>query len=473
MWKTMSRDPKPDDIDQSDKDAIQSQGYLLTSLIGKGSFGRVYQAFDDHGHEYAIKAVQFRKMAHKSLRSHSAFDEFATSKVLSTMYYEVKNRRSSRRLSSGATKLTRPDRPPSPSLKRIFGELAALIASSSSERTSEDLSEDDCVGGFDKNDRGSKVLSEDLMKLKNASKQDGYEGVVVIYDVFVKGLSYFLVMEKLNGETLESYVRRQTEPLPEAQVKRYMFQMLKGLNFLWKNGIVHRDIKPENIMFTEKDCKELKFIDLGLGRFIPLSPEFDDCLLPFVDPSQAEYNASVLRKNVFFPSKLFSDPSGDAYKTIENLLVKYIELLEEMKESKTGLKESDLMRSPIGTPFYVSPEVVNGRGYTRNCDIWSLGMCFYFMATGKDLVRRRPSSFSREKKMVWENASRGGFVLQDVNSPDINRIICHMLCKNPKSPEDLLSDPWFDECREELHDYSSSSSDMLFYSQMGYNFRSC
>lgn len=488
----MSRTLNAGDIDPNDKDAIESQGYHVVSLIGKGAFGRVYQAYDNSGHEYAIKAVSFRKMVHKSPRSYSAFDEFITSKILSNLYYDYKTRQpsaasSSKRTLSGATKFTRKERL-KPSSKRIFYDVVSFLVSNGiklpNETTAKYLS---CLNiKFENSDFymgcDNEPFSQDISKVESnvECSSSEYEGVVIIYDVFIKNMSYFMVMERLKGETLEKYIRNQSSPLPEYQVKRYMFQVLKGMNLLWKNRIVHRDIKPDNIMFTRNDCKELKLIDIGLGRFVPPSSESDDSLLSFVNPNPvqplADYHSmSSQKKDIFNPSKLFTDPNEDAYKTIENAISKQMNSLENIKESNSDLSESDLIKSPVGSPFYASPDITAGRGYTRSCDMWSLGMCFYFMVTGKDLVRKRPASYSREKKLIWERAGKKDFVLQDIYSPNINRILCSMLCKNPPSPEELLRDPWFDECRgERLEGYPLPDSETTSPSpQIDFNFRSC
>lgn len=44
------------------------------------------------------------------------------------------------------------------------------------------------------------------------------------------------------------YMKAKKRPMPEMRVKNYLYQMLKGLEHLHKNGLFHRDIKPENIL---------------------------------------------------------------------------------------------------------------------------------------------------------------------------------------------------------------------------------
>lgn len=41
------------------------------------------------------------------------------------------------------------------------------------------------------------------------------------------------------------------------------------------------------------------------------------------------------------------------------------------------------MKTRIGTPYYVSPEVLRGdHPYSKECDLWSLGVITFFMIFG-------------------------------------------------------------------------------------------
>lgn len=53
--------------------------------------------------------------------------------------------------------------------------------------------------------------------------------------------------------------------LPETRIKFYMYQLLKAIDHMHRNGIFHRDIKPENILIKED---MVKLADFGSCRGI-------------------------------------------------------------------------------------------------------------------------------------------------------------------------------------------------------------
>ena len=50
--------------------------------------------------------------------------------------------------------------------------------------------------------------------------------------------------------------------------------------------------------------------------------------------------------------------------------------------SKILQDENGLMGTRLGTPYYISPEVLKGK-YDKGCDMWSVGVITYFFMTGE------------------------------------------------------------------------------------------
>src|SRR5262249_28229219 len=77
--------------------------------------------------------------------------------------------------------------------------------------------------------------------------------------------SVFLVMELLEGETVEEHVSKQPEHRLEiGEALALTDQLLEVLAAAHDSGIIHRDIKPENLFLTKDG--QLKILDFGLAR---------------------------------------------------------------------------------------------------------------------------------------------------------------------------------------------------------------
>ncbi len=140
-----------------------------------------------------------------------------------------------------------------------------------------------------------------------------HPNIVAIHDVGDWDGVPYIVMEFLEGTTLQTYLRRNMVfPWPEAtEVVR---QVAEALGYAHRNGVLHRDIKPANVMILADG--RVKVMDFGVA--------------------------------------LMASPGAEAVGTGEAI---------------------------VGTPYYIAPEVLEGKPYQPASDIFSLGVVFYQLLT--------------------------------------------------------------------------------------------
>jgi serine/threonine protein kinase len=145
----------------------------------------------------------------------------------------------------------------------------------------------------------SKLNHPHICTLHDIGQQDGID---------------YLVMECLDGETIDIRLKRSPLPLPD--VLRYGIQIANALDRAHRSGIVHRDLKPNNIMLTKDG---IKLLDFGLaknkGSPTPNDQTLTDTLtsegmilgtLPYMAPEQLEGRQADTRSDIFaFGSVLF------------------------------------------------------------------------------------------------------------------------------------------------------------------------
>lgn len=96
-----------------------------------------------------------------------------------------------------------------------------------------------------------------------------HPNIVQVFDFDVQDGQHYMVMELLEGDTLrarlnEYRVRSERMPLPE--ILRILVEVLGGLEYAHKEGIIHRDIKPANIMLTKRGQAVLT--DFGIAQIV-------------------------------------------------------------------------------------------------------------------------------------------------------------------------------------------------------------
>ncbi|KAL6911169.1 putative response regulator receiver Rim15p [Trichoderma evansii] len=87
--------------------------------------------------------------------------------------------------------------------------------------------------------------------------------VAKLYWTFSSKDYLYLVMEYLNGGDCASLIK-VLGGLPEDWVKKYLGEVVLGVEHLHERGVIHRDLKPDNLLIDQKG--HLKLTDFGLSR---------------------------------------------------------------------------------------------------------------------------------------------------------------------------------------------------------------
>ncbi len=136
--------------------------------------------------------------------------------------------------------------------------------------------------GFDpfaKREVAIKVLKQDILndpkmgklyqrQLDNEASLAGklsHPHIVAIYDALISDTESFIVMEYVNGGTMEKHAEPD-DLLPMDRVVEYMFKCCRALNYAQFNGVIHRDIKPANMLLTQDG--DIKISDMGAALLL-------------------------------------------------------------------------------------------------------------------------------------------------------------------------------------------------------------
>ena len=210
-----------------------------------------------------------------------------------------------------------------------------------------------------------------------------HPNIVVIHDIAAGGGRDFIVMELVEGQSLDTLIGRRGLKL--GQALGYAVQIADGLAKAHAAGIVHRDIKPTNIMVTPDGL--VKILDFGLAKLSEAGPDEGAGPTMTMTPDQKP-------------------------RTEEGYVV--------------------------GTAAYMSPEQAEGKNVDARSDIFSFGAVLYEMLTGRKAFGRE-SGIKSLAAVLNEDPPPASAVNEAVPA-EIERVLNRCLRKDPQRRWQTMSD---------------------------------
>jgi eukaryotic-like serine/threonine-protein kinase len=237
-------------------------------------------------------------------------------------------------------------------------------------------------------------LKQRLEREAKAVSKLSHPHICTLHDIGHQDGVDFLVMEYLEGETLEQ--RLSKGPLLPEQTLRYAAQIADALAKAHKLGITHRDLKPSNVMLTKSGAK---LMDFGLAK-----------------------------------------QSGPA---------PLAQALTEMTIEQSKLTGEGTI---VGTFQYMAPEQLEGKEADARTDIFAFGELLHEMATGKAAFSGKSRASLIAAILTTEPPPITQ--LQPLTPLALERVVQKCLAKDPderwQSASDLASElNWIAESRSQ------------------------
>jgi serine/threonine-protein kinase len=228
-------------------------------------------------------------------------------------------------------------------------------------------------------------MSRFVREAKSASALN-HPNIITIYEIGEADGTHFIATEYIEGETLHTNLKSQ--PLNLKSVLEITIQVVSALDVAHRAGIVHRDIKPENVMIRPDGL--VKILDFGIAKLSA----------PSVVASGSSEDATAIKPHGTSPGMI------------------------------------------IGTANYMSPEQAKGKEIDARSDIFSFGIVFYEMLTGKRAFDGE-TALESISSILKDEPQPISQILPDVPS-EIERIVNKTLRKDRderyQTAKDLLID---------------------------------
>lgn len=113
-----------------------------------------------------------------------------------------------------------------------------------------------------------------LREVQALKKLSPHPGIIKLLEVvFERSTGRLSLVFELMEMNIYELIRGRRHYLAEKKIKLYMYQLLKAMDHMHRNGIFHRDIKPENILLNED---KLKVADFGSCRGVKSKQPFTE-----------------------------------------------------------------------------------------------------------------------------------------------------------------------------------------------------
>ena len=123
-----------------------------------------------------------------------------------------------------------------------------------------------------------------------------HENIIKIYDIEERYRTVFIIMEFLEGESLDAMLGR-LKTIPPALAVNLLIQICSGLQYAHQRGIIHRDINSSNVIIRRDD--RLKILDFGLACPIGTKDFSSLGTIAYMAPEQIEGGPMDQRTDIY------------------------------------------------------------------------------------------------------------------------------------------------------------------------------